>query len=84
MSNAGCFGRPSAVSHAGQLVDPGDRGEDEVGDALELLGTAGMTVRWLCLEEWRITVNTPADIERAEQKRQPCGRLQTIPCPAVR
>jgi len=66
--NAGCHVLPPAVFHACELVEPGDRGEYELSDAIDLLVAAGQTVQAVPLDGWRVNVNTPADVERAKER----------------
>jgi len=66
----GCYVLPPAIFHALHLVEPSPRGEYELSDAIDLLATAGATVKVVPLEGWRINVNEAADIDRAERRLQ--------------
>lgn len=68
--NAGCYVLPPEVFHALHLVQPSDRGEYELTDAIDLLVGAGMAVETMPLDGWRVNVNTVDDIERAEAHLQ--------------
>ncbi len=62
-----------AIFHACKLVQPSDRGEYELSEAVDLLIRSGRTIDALRLDGWRIDVGYPEDREEAE------GRLQEIP-----
>ena len=64
----GCYVLPAEIFHACELLCPSDRGEYELPDAIDLLLTAGMTVETVLLDGWRVNVNTPTDLERAERR----------------
>lgn len=66
--NAGCYVLPPGVFHALHLVQPSERGEYELTDAIDLIVTAGMTVETTPLDGWRVNVNTEDDVERAEAR----------------
>ncbi|OVE83151.1 UTP--glucose-1-phosphate uridylyltransferase AglF [Natronolimnobius baerhuensis] len=57
-----------AIFHACQLVQPSDRGEYELSDAIDLLIHSGRTIDALRMEGWRIDVGYPEDRERATQR----------------
>ncbi|MCU4926489.1 sugar nucleotidyltransferase [Halobacteria archaeon AArc-dxtr1] len=57
-----------AIFHACQLVQPSDRGEYELSEAVDLLLQSGRTIDAIGLEGWRIDVGYPEDRERAEQR----------------
>ena len=58
------------IFHACHLVQPSDRGEYELPDAIDLLIQSGRTIDAIRLEGWRIDVGYPEDRERAEQLLQ--------------
>jgi glucose-1-phosphate thymidylyltransferase len=60
----------SAIFHACQLVQPSDRGEYELSDAIDLLLKSGRTIDAIPLEGWRIDVGYPEDREEAERRLQ--------------
>jgi glucose-1-phosphate thymidylyltransferase len=63
-----------AIFHACHLVQPSDRGEYELPDAIDLLIQSGRTIDAIRMEGWRIDVGYPEDRDRAEQRlRDPDG-----------
>ena len=56
-----------AIFHACHLVQPSDRGEYELPDAIDLLIQSGRTIDAIRLDEWRIDVGYPGDRERVEK-----------------
>ena len=67
LSTTGWYVLPEEVFDALELCRPSDRGEYELADGLSVLAAAGATVETVALDGWRINVNTPADVDRAEQ-----------------
>ncbi len=57
-----------AIFHACHLVQPSDRGEYELSDAIDLLMRSGRTIDALALEGWRIDIGYPEDREKAEKR----------------
>jgi glucose-1-phosphate thymidylyltransferase len=57
---------PSGTVEACRRIEPSDRGEYELPDALTLLIEEGARIETVRLEGWRVNVNTSADVERAE------------------
>ena len=57
-----------AIFHACHLVQPSDRGEYELPDAIDLLIQSGRTIDALRLDGWRIDVGYPEDRDRAEER----------------
>ncbi|NGM69075.1 sugar nucleotidyltransferase [Natronolimnobius sp. AArcel1] len=57
-----------AIFHACHLVQPSDRGEYELSDAIDLLIHSGRTIDALRMEGWRIDVGYPEDRGRATQR----------------
>ncbi|WP_058365338.1 UTP--glucose-1-phosphate uridylyltransferase AglF [Haloparvum sedimenti] len=57
-----------AIFHACHLVQPSDRGEYELSDAVDLLIQSGRTIDAIGLEGWRIDVGYPEDREEAERR----------------
>ncbi|ELZ03359.1 UTP--glucose-1-phosphate uridylyltransferase AglF [Natrialba aegyptia] len=55
-----------AIFHACRLVQPSDRGEYELSDAIDLLIQSGQTIDAIRMEGWRVDVGYPADRDRAE------------------
>ena len=54
-----------AIFHACHLVQPSDRGEYELSDAIDLLLGSGRTIDTVRMEGWRIDVGYPEDRDRA-------------------
>ena len=57
-----------AIFHACHLVQPSDRGEYELPDAIDLLIQSGRTIDAVQLDGWRIDVGYPEDRDRAEER----------------
>ena len=57
-----------AIFHACHLVQPSDRGEFELPDAIDLLIQSGRTIDAIRLDGWRIDVGFPEDRDRAEER----------------
>ncbi|MFC6717302.1 UTP--glucose-1-phosphate uridylyltransferase AglF [Natrialbaceae archaeon GCM10025810] len=57
-----------AIFHACHLVQPSDRGEYELPDAIDLLIQSGRTIDAIRMEGWRIDVGYPEDREEAEER----------------
>lgn len=64
----GFYAFSPAIFPACRLVEPSDRGEYELPDAIELLVQAGRTVETVPLEGWRVDVGSPEDRDRAERR----------------
>ena len=56
-----------AIFHACHLVQPSDRGEYELSDAIDRLLDSGRTIDALRLDGWRVDVGYPEDRDRAEE-----------------
>jgi glucose-1-phosphate thymidylyltransferase len=56
-----------AIFHACHLVQPSDRGEYELPDAIDLLIQSGRTIDAIRLDGWRIDVGYPEDRDKAEE-----------------
>ena len=69
----GCYVLPAEIFPALRLVQPSDRGEIELADAVDLLISARMHVQAVPIEGPRVNVNTPEDITRAEKILQEPG-----------
>ncbi|MCU4974964.1 sugar nucleotidyltransferase [Halobacteria archaeon AArc-m2/3/4] len=59
-----------AIFHACRLVQPSNRGEYEISEAIDLLIRSGRTIDAIALEGWRIDVGYPEDRDEAEQRLQ--------------
>ncbi len=57
-----------AIFHACHLVQPSDRGEYEISDAIDLLIQSGRTIDAIRMDGWRVDVGYPADRDRAERR----------------
>lgn len=57
-----------AIFHAAHLVQPSDRGEYELSDAIDLLLQSGRTIDAVRLDGWRMDIGYPADRDRAEDR----------------
>ncbi|PHQ38153.1 UTP--glucose-1-phosphate uridylyltransferase [Halorubrum persicum] len=57
-----------AIFHACHLVQPSDRGEYELPDAIDLLIQSGRTIDAIRLDGWRIDVGYPEDRDRTEER----------------
>ena len=57
-----------AIFHACHLVQPSDRGEYELSDAVDLLIQSGRTIDAIGLDGWRIDVGYPEDRDEAEKR----------------
>ena len=56
-----------AIFQACHLVQPSDRGEYELPDAIDLLIQSGRTIDAVRMDGWRVDVGYPEDRERAEE-----------------
>ncbi|ARS90825.1 UTP--glucose-1-phosphate uridylyltransferase AglF [Natrarchaeobaculum aegyptiacum] len=57
-----------AIFHACHLVQPSDRGEYELPDAIDLLIQSGRTIDAIRMDGWRIDVGYPEDRDSAEAR----------------
>ncbi|GGN09364.1 UTP--glucose-1-phosphate uridylyltransferase AglF [Halarchaeum nitratireducens] len=57
-----------AIFHACHLVQPSNRGEYELSEAVDLLIESGRTIDAIGIEGWRVDVGYPEDRETAEAK----------------
>lgn len=57
-----------AIFHACHLVQPSDRGEYELPDAIDLLIQSGRTIDAIRMDGWRIDIGYPEDREKAERR----------------
>lgn len=64
----GCFAFSPRIFEACRAIDPSDRGEYELPDAVEWLVNHGGRVETVRFDGFRVNVNTRTDIERAEAK----------------
>lgn len=66
LANAGCYVLPEAVFEACDLIRPGAEGKYQLSDAVGVLCRAGYEFAPVELDGWRVNVNTPEEIKRAE------------------
>ncbi|MCU4753671.1 sugar nucleotidyltransferase [Halobacteria archaeon AArc-curdl1] len=59
-----------AIFHACHLVQPSNRGEYEISEAIDLLIQSGRTIDAIGIEGWRIDVGYPEDRDEAEKRLQ--------------
>ena len=59
-----------AIFHACKLVQPSNRGEYEISEAIDLLIQSGRTIDAIGLDGWRIDVGYPEDRDEAEKRLQ--------------
>ena len=57
-----------AIFHACHLVQPSNRGEYEISDAIDLLLHSGRTIDAIRMDGWRVDVGYPEDRDEAEQR----------------
>jgi glucose-1-phosphate thymidylyltransferase len=56
-----------AIFHACHLVQPSNRGEYELSEAVDLLIQSGRTIDAIRMDGWRVDVGYPEDREKAER-----------------
>ncbi len=59
-----------AIFHACKLVQPSNRGEYELSEAVDLLIESGRTIDAIRLTGWRLDIGYPEDRDEAEQRLQ--------------
>jgi len=57
-----------AIFHACHLVQPSDRGEYEITDAINLLIQSGRTIDAIRIDGWRMDIGYPEDRDEAEER----------------
>jgi len=57
-----------AIFHAAKLVQPSNRGEYELSEAVDLLIRSGRTIDAIRMDGWRVDVGYPEDREEAERR----------------
>ena len=67
-----------AIFHACHLVQPSDRGEFELSDAVDLLIQSGRTIDAIRMDGWRIDVGYPEDRDEAETRLQNAEERATL------
>ncbi|MFT4882721.1 MAG: dTDP-glucose pyrophosphorylase [Natronomonas sp.] len=68
LATTGCFAFSPRIFEACRAIDPSDRGEYELPDAIEWVLNHSGRIETVELDGWRVNVNTEADIERAEAR----------------
>ena len=56
------------IFHACHLVQPSNRGEYEISDAVDLLLASGRTIDAIRMDGWRTDIGYPEDRDRAEER----------------
>ena len=56
------------IFHACHLVQPSNRGEYEISDAVDLLIASGRTIDAIRMDGWRTDIGYPEDRDRAEER----------------
>lgn len=64
----GCFAFSTRIFEAIAAIEPSERGEYELPDAIDYLARDGGRVETVRLDGWRVNVNTEADVTRAEDR----------------
>ncbi|MFB6299535.1 MAG: UTP--glucose-1-phosphate uridylyltransferase AglF [Halobacteriales archaeon] len=59
-----------AIFHACHLVQPSNRNEYEISEAIDLLIQSGRTIDAIGIDGWRVDIGYPEDQERAEELLQ--------------
>ena len=59
-----------AIFHACHLVQPSDRGEYEISEAIDLLIQSGRTIDAIRMDGWRTDIGYPEDRDAAERRLQ--------------
>ena len=67
-----------AIFHACHLVQPSNRGEYEISEAIDLLIQSGRTIDALRMNGWRTDIGYPEDRDRAEQRLQEQTKADTV------
>ena len=57
-----------AIFHACHLVQPSNRDEYEISDAVGLLIASGRTIDAIALDGWRLDIGYPEDRDEAERR----------------
>ncbi len=68
LATTGCFAFSPRIFEGCRAVDRSSRGEYELTDAVRWLLAHGGTVETVRLDGWRVNVNTPEDVDRAEAR----------------
>lgn len=68
LATTGCFAFSPRIFEAVEAIEPSDRGEYELPDAIDALLEDGGRIETVRLDGWRVNVNTEADVTRAERR----------------
>jgi glucose-1-phosphate thymidylyltransferase len=68
LSTTGCFAFSPRIFGAIEAIEPSERGEYELPDAIGYLLDHGGRIETVRLDGWRVNVNTETDIARAERR----------------
>ena len=68
-----------AILDACHLVQPSDRGEYELSDAIDLLLRSGRTIDATTMDGWRTDIGYPEDRDRAEQRLRETTTVEDEP-----
>ncbi|MFC6733734.1 UTP--glucose-1-phosphate uridylyltransferase AglF [Haladaptatus sp. DYSN1] len=66
-----------AIFHACKLVQPSNRGEFEISEAIDLLIQSNRTIDALPLDGWRMDIGYPEDRDEAEERLQETGSQES-------
>jgi glucose-1-phosphate thymidylyltransferase len=72
----GFYAFSPAIFHACHLVQPSNRGEYELSEAIDLLIHSGRTIDAVRMDGWRMDIGYPEDRDRAEERLQRNGRTE--------
>ncbi len=72
-----------AIFHACHLVQPSNRGEYELSEAIDLLIQSGRTIDAIRMDGWRIDVGYPDDREEAERRLTAEDANQNVDDPVI-
>ncbi|WP_277552365.1 UTP--glucose-1-phosphate uridylyltransferase AglF [Halobaculum limi] len=65
-----------AIFHACHLVQPSNRNEYEISDAVDLLIKSGRTIDAIALDGWRMDIGYPEDRDEAEERLAESGEAE--------
>ncbi len=75
---AGFYTFTPAIFHACKLVQPSNRGEYEISEAIDLLIRSGRTIDAIGLEGWRMDIGYPEDRDEAERRIENSDRAEQV------
>jgi glucose-1-phosphate thymidylyltransferase len=68
LTTTGCFAFSPRIFEAIEAIEPSERGEYELPDAIGYLLENGGRIETVRLDGWRVNVNTETDVARAERR----------------